>query len=213
MYPVDSEAPLTFLWPDETLRPDETRPFGAGAAVVVMWRSAVGDSRSVPAEVKDVTTWGVAIFMSEALVGGQTVSVRWDDRKTKAVVRHCERRATGFLVVLRFLPFERRKEDRLATDGHAVLRWVDGSGVHVKTVWVKDATPGGLQVETEQPLAVRQAVRVSGAIWDCGGHVRYSVAEGEKFIVGIQFSEPPSGKFEAVSAAEGRGLLSSAPLR
>ena len=166
-----------------------------GEAASLSWQSESGEQLSATAEVLSTITDGIVVEIPNPVASGQTVSVHWDCVERRAEVYHCEKKGSGFLVILRFLPRERRKADRLPTGGVGTLHWCNRAGTRkVVVVRVRDIGPNGIQVESPEPLSMGEIVRLSGETLECTGQIRYCRPEGARFVAGIRFSRPPYPK-------------------
>jgi len=142
-------------------------------------------------ELQDTSPHGVVILAPDSLTPGQSVIFRHDALETKANVTHCEKRGNEFLIALRFILHERRREDRLSTAGFGTLCWFERGSALTAVVQVKNAGDNGAQLEMDQSLSIDQMVRLCGERWECLGRVRHCQGEGSNYVVGLEFSMPP----------------------
>jgi hypothetical protein len=166
----------------------------SGGSVTLSWESLAGGSSTDLASIEDVTADGIIVRLRESVTVGQTVRVRDDLAERKATVQHCERQEDGFLAVLHFVAFDRRREDRLPTAGQGTLHWKDRGGGQIAGVFVRNIAESGVQIELHKRLEPHQTVWLSGEAWECEGRVRYCRREGSKYLAGIQLLRPPYPK-------------------
>jgi hypothetical protein len=158
------------------------------------WCTESGQHRHEVVDVHDVYDQGIVVRAPEALTAGQTVSLTMGQIERKAAVQTCEGREGAFLLFLRFVQHDNRREDRLATIGCGTLVCSDRRGRPVLRVQVTNTSKQGAQVEIDQPISIHQLVRLSGQTWECLGQVRYCQRRGTKFVAGIQFTQAPHPK-------------------
>ncbi len=78
----------------------------------------------------------------------------------------------------------------MPTTGGGVLHWKGGS----IAVAVHNVSPGGLQLQAPQAVAVPEVVRLTGETWECLGWTRYCTRQGSKFVVGVEMVGQPYHK-------------------
>lgn len=167
--------------------------------VIVRWEVSDSELRSATGSVREVSDSGMSLACEKSLPRGQTV---WVMRKSapalKAIVRHCVPEKGLFNVGLAIVVNERRRADRLPSDGEGVLTWVGDLGerfeVHAK---VSDLVGSGMQLVVDREIPTDIVVRLVGERVVCVGAIQYCRvnAEGET-VVGFQFVQQPYAKVE-----------------
>lgn len=149
-------------------------------------------------DVEDDSNSGVRVLAPAELAVGATVWLTFSGDVEKCVVRHCEPVSGGFAAGLYRVREERRREDREVVEGKANLFWGRvGSDIGLIEVDVRDVSAGGMQVLAPRPIPLQTAVRVAGQDYACLGVTCYCRAEGERYAVGIQFTQEPYYKESA----------------
>lgn len=194
MAATDSEPVFDLVKFSKPENPLMTERSISGGFVTLSWESLSGGPSSDLAAIEDVTADGIIVRLRESVTVGQTVRVRDDLAARKATVRHCERQEDGFLAVLHFVAFDRRREDRLPTAGQGTLHWKDRGGGQIAGVFVRNVAESGVQIELHKRLDPYQTVWLCGEAWECEGLVRYCRREGSKYLAGIQLLRPPYPK-------------------
>lgn len=159
------------------------------------WRSASGETLHATAEVETIMQDGIVLLAPAPITVGQTVYLNWSGAERRAEVHHCEKRANAYLLILRFILYERRRADRLSSAGTGTLQWsMPGGARQAARVSVRNIGASGALIVSDQPLVVDQMVRLSGETWECIGRIRYCRRDGKKFLSGIQLTQPPQPK-------------------
>ncbi len=105
----------------------------------------------------------------------------------KGVVKHSRRNgAGGFDHGMRVVSKERRRHDRAPLDQTARLEVVGLVGADL-LVRIKDASEGGVQLESPAEVPVGSPVRVKHRGWERHGVVVHVQPRGGAFRVGVQF--------------------------
>lgn len=170
----------------------------ATRAETLRWGAPDGTERSAAVDVEDDSNSGVRVLAPAELAVGQTVWLTFSGDVEKCVVRHCVPVSGGFAAGLYRVREERRREDREVVEGKANLFWGRvGSDIGLIEVDVRDVSAGGMQVLASSPIPLQTAVRVAGQDYACLGVTCYCRAEGERYAVGIQFTQEPYYKESA----------------
>ncbi len=163
----------------------------ASGAAKVVWLNSSGMRRSSTAEIQNVSAGGMAVKIPQPLEAGQMVILDWKVAEEKGLVRFCRQEADGFLAGVRFVPRDRRREDRLSVSGRGTLYWTDGPGERrAVAVTVTNVTDEGIQIEIPEAIPVSKHVRLSGDALECLGVLRYCEKIGTQFVGGIQLVRP-----------------------
>ena len=182
--------------------PGESRRSIARDAVsrteTLRWGAADGTEQSATVEVEDDSRIGVRVLAPSELAIGETVWLTFSGDVEKCVVRHCEPVQGGYAAGLYRVREERRREDREVVEGKANLFWGSiGSEICLIEVDVRDISTGGMQILSSRSIPLQTAVRVAGEDYACLGVTSYCRAEGERYAVGIQFTQEPYYKESA----------------
>ena len=152
------------------------------------WRSETGERLTAVAPVKEAVGEEMTVLLPEELAAGQTLWVYEGALTHTAIVLDCQPSPDGFLVRM---AFQRRREVRQPVRGTGVLRWSGPNGPRTVEVQVQDMSASGMQFELSEPIQVDETVRLAGQSFECIGLVRYCTPQGNRFVVGIQFTRPP----------------------
>lgn len=187
---------------DESSGPGESRRTIARETVsrteTLRWGSSDGAEQSATVEVEDDSRIGVRVLAPSELAIGETVWLTFCGDVEKCVVRHCEPVEGGYAAGLYRVREERRREDREVVEGKANLFWGSvGSEICLIEVEVRDISAGGMQILSCRSIPLQTAVRVAGEDYACLGITSYCRAEGERYAVGIQFTQEPYYKESA----------------
>jgi hypothetical protein len=156
------------------------------------WANSDGTEETANVAVRDDSDFGVRLHAPAELAVGATVWLTFNGDVEKCVVRHCEPMDGAYAVGLYRVHDERRREDREVVEGKANLFWGGlGSDIRLIEVDVRDVSAGGIQVLTSRPIPLQTAVRVAGEDYACLGVTCYCRPEGERYAVGIQFTQDP----------------------
>jgi PilZ domain len=153
-----------------------------------------GEHEDVLVDVQDVSSRGIVVFVPEPVEVGRTARLCSASASDQVLIHHCEKRANGFLAVLRLVCPERRTEERFPTAAKGMLYFVTPTGRRVVDVSLTNISQGGVQLEMQEPVEVPQLVQLSGDGFECTGVVCYCHRDGERFLAGVQFSRRPNLK-------------------
>ena len=164
----------------------------ASRTETLRWATSDGIERSAAVAVRDDSDFGVRLDAPAELAVGATVWLTFNGDVEKFVVRHCEPIEGAYAVGLYRVREERRREDREVVEGKANLFWGSvGSEIRLIEVDVRDVSAAGMQVLTSRPIPLHTAVRVAGHDYACLGVTCYCRPDGERYAVGVQFTQDP----------------------
>jgi|GEM_PF-3616853 len=84
-----------------------------------------------------------------------------------------------------------RRAQREPAVGSATLSWEVSGQSNICTIRLCNLTADGMQAVGPREVPPGTAVFVSGARYECAGHIRYCLAAGAEFRFGLEFRSDP----------------------
>lgn len=176
-----SELPLA----DHAIDPNQPQ------TCAIQWMDADGSQAVKQALIGCQAANGLVVKFDVALKPGTEVGI-FGNVPGRAVVTYCRPDEDGYVLILVPASRHKRRFEREPASGTAVLNWRGDDRIeHTATVEIRNLSADGMQVASPEPVPVQSFVRVSGRDVGCLGSTCYSWADGDLYLIGIQFVQAP----------------------
>ncbi len=182
----EPEAPL----PKPQERRDGPR-MPSHQTALVEWQDMEKGEQAVAVRVENQSRNGYAIRAPRLIAIGKTVLITPEDEAPiKAVVRHCASGVGGWRLGVELVPKDRRRFDREPMYCAAELSCTRAGRGDDWPVIIRDASEGGLQIESPEPLTLEQVIEVTHLGASRQGVVMHCRAAEDGYRIGVQFIGP-----------------------
>lgn len=155
---------------------------------LIEWNDATRGEQAMAGRLENRSRRGFGVRTPRQIPAGKTILVTPEEEAPiKAVVRHCSTDEKGWYLGVELVPHEKRRSDREPI--HCTARVTctrNGRGDDLDVI-IKDASEGGLQLESHEPLSVNQVIEVSHLSSNREGIVTYCRPQEDAYRIGIQF--------------------------
>jgi hypothetical protein len=155
---------------------------------LVEWQDIEKGDQALAGRLENRSRRGFGIRAPRQIAAGKTILVTPEDEAPiKAVVRHCSSIENGWYLGVELVPREKRRSDREPMHCVARITCTRAGRTDDLDIIIKDASEGGLQLESPEPLAVDQVIEVSHLNSSREGLVAYCEQRDEAYRIGVQF--------------------------
>lgn len=155
---------------------------------LVEWNDIARGEQAIAGRLDNRSRRGFGIRTPRQIAAGKTILVTPENEAPiKAIVRHCSTNETGWYLGVELVPHDKRRSDREPIHCAAKVTCTRDGRRDDLDVIIKDASEGGLQLESYEPLDVDQLIEVSHLSSSRQGIVAYCRPRGDAYRVGIQF--------------------------
>ena len=160
----------------------------AQGEAILHWIGETGEFFQQTVEIRDTSEGGVGMVSPRGFAAGQTVWIEQHGELTKAIIRHSTELGINYLLGLRKVPVERRRQERQPVNEAGTLEWGRGRR---SAVLVKNVSEDGIQLEVSDQIPKSLVVRLTFGSWLFLGLVCYCNRYAEKYLVGMQLVGKP----------------------
>ncbi len=158
---------------------------------LVEWHDMEKGDQALAGRLENRSRKGYGLRTPRRIAKGKTILVTPEDEgPVKAIVRHCSTVESGWYIGVELVPHESRRSDREPMHYAARVTCTRGGRGGDLDVIIKDASEGGLQLESPVPLAVDQRIEVSHLSASREGVVAHCNPHDDADRIGLQFIGP-----------------------
>ena len=158
---------------------------------LVEWHDMEKGEQALAGRLENRSRTGFGLHTPRRIAKGKAILVTpEEERPIKAIVRNCSADESGWYIGVELVPHEKRRIDREPMHYAARVTCTRGGRGGDLDVIIKDASEGGLQLESPVPLVVDQRIEVSHLSASREGVVAHCNPHDDAYRLGIQFIGP-----------------------
>lgn len=189
IFQAESEAESVLETPVER-RSTARRP--AYQTALIEWLDAEKGVQALAGRMENRSRKGFGLRVPRLIARGKTILVTPEEEAPiKAVVRNCSTGEGGWYLGVELIPNDKRRSDREPMHYAARVTCTRAGRRDDLAVIIRDASEGGVQLESPEPLKVDQMIEVTHLGMCREGVVSHCKQRDDGYRIGVQFIGPP----------------------